>query len=64
MGSKIQVAVTPQFLAMPLDLASGNEYESTKLVPLLNDKQIKNNNRWTTQGQTRMCLTYTKYHTF
>lgn len=48
---------------MAVDLASGNEYESTSRSTS-DDKQIKNNNRWTTQEETKMCLIYTRYHTF
>ena len=55
-GSKIHVTVTPQCLPIAIDLGSGNEHESRKLIPLLNDIQIKNNNGRTTQEQTRTCL--------
>ena len=55
-GSKIHVAVTPQCLPIAIDLGSGNEHESRKLIPLLNDIQITNNNGRTTQEQTRTCL--------
>ena len=55
-GSKIHVAVTPQCLPIAIDLGPGNEHESRKLIPLLNDIQITNNNGRTTREQTRTCL--------
>ena len=42
-GSKIHVAVTPKSLPIVTDLDPGNEDESRKLIPLLNNIQIRNN---------------------
>ena len=36
-GSKIHVAVTPRSLPIVTGLGPGNEHESRKLIPLLND---------------------------
>lgn len=62
-GSKIHVAVTPQCLPIAIDLGSGNEHESRKLIPLLNDIQIKNNNGRPKSRPERVWAD-TKYHTF
>lgn len=62
-GSKIHVAVTPQCLPVAIDLGSGNEHESRKLIPLLNDIQIKNNNGRPRSRPERIWAD-TKYHTF
>ena len=62
-GSKIHVAVTPQCLPIAIDLGSGNEHESRKLIPLLNDIQIKNNNERSKSRSERVWAD-TKYHTF
>ena len=62
-GSKIHVAVTPQCLPIAIDLGSGNEHESRKLIPLLNDIQIKNNNGRPRSRPERIWAD-TKYHTF
>ena len=43
-GSKIHVAVTPRSLPIVTGLGPANEHESRKLIPLLNDIQIRNNN--------------------
>ncbi|MGB0003145.1 MAG: transposase, partial [Nitrososphaeraceae archaeon] len=62
-GSKIQVAVTSQCLPIAIDLGSGNEHESRKLIPLLNYIQIKNNNGRPKSRPERVWAD-TKYHTF
>ena len=62
-GSKIHVAVTPQCLPIAIDLGSGNEHESRKLIPLMNDIQIKNNNGRPKSRPERVWAD-TKYHTF
>ena len=62
-GSKIHVAVTPQCLPIAIDLGSGNEHESRKLIPLLNDIQITNNNGRPKNRPERVWAD-TKYHTF
>ena len=62
-GSKIHVAVTPQCLPIAIDLGSGNEHESRKLIPLLNDIQIKNKNGRPKSRPERIWAD-TKYHTF
>lgn len=41
-GSKIHVAVTPNSLPIVTGLGPGNEHESRKLIPLLNNLRIKN----------------------
>jgi len=44
-GSKIHVAVTPRSLPIVTGLGPANEHESRrKLIPLLNEIQIRNNN--------------------
>ena len=55
-GSKIHVAVA-------IDLGSGNEHESRRLIPLLNDIQIKNNNG-RPKSRPEHVWADTKYHTF
>jgi hypothetical protein len=62
-GSKIHVAVTPQCLPIAIDVGSGNEHESRKLIPLLNDIQITNNNGRPKNKPERVWAD-TKYHTF
>jgi hypothetical protein len=43
-GCKVHVAVIPRSLPIVIGLGPGNEQESRKLIPLLNDIQIRNNN--------------------
>ena len=62
-GSKIHVAVTSQCLPIAIDLGPGNEHESRKLIPLLNDIQIKNYNGRPKSRPERIWAD-TKYHTF
>jgi hypothetical protein len=38
--------LTPRSLPIVTDLGPGNEHESRKLIPLLNNIQIRNNSGW------------------
>ena len=65
-GSKIHVAVTPRSLpTIPIvtGLGPANEHESRKLIPLLNDIQIRNNNGRPKSRPERIWAD-TKYRTF
>jgi hypothetical protein len=62
-GSKIHVAVTPRSLPIVTDLGPGDEHESRKLIPLLNDIQIRNNNGIPKSRPERIWAD-NKYHTF
>ena len=62
-GSKIHVVVTPRSLPIVTGLGPGNEHESRKLIPLLNDIQIRNNNGRPKSRPERIWAD-TKYHTF
>lgn len=62
-GSKIHVAVTPRSLPIVTGLGPANEHESRKLIPLLNDIQIRNNNGRPKSRPERIWAD-TKYHTF
>ena len=61
-GSKIHVAVTPKSLPIVTGLGPGNEHESRKLIPLLNDIQIRNNSGRPKSRPERIWAD-TKYHT-
>ena len=64
-SKKIHVAVTPKSLPIVTGLGPGNEHESRKLIPLLNDIQIRNNNgRPKSRPEERIWADDTKYHTF
>jgi hypothetical protein len=61
-GSKIHVAVTPKSSPIVTDLDPGNEHESRKLIPLLNNIQLRNNSGRPKSGP--QCIwADTKYHT-
>lgn len=61
-GSKIHVAVTPRSLPIVTDLGPGNEHESRKLIPLLNNIQIRNNSG-RPKSRPQCVWADTKYHT-
>ena len=56
------MAVTPKSLPIVTGLGPGNEHESRKLIPLLNDIQIRNNSGRPKSRPERIWAD-TKYHT-
>jgi transposase len=61
-GSKIHVAVTPKSLPIVTGLGPGNEHESRKLIPLLNNIQIRNI-KGRPKSRPQRIWADTKYHT-